>query len=139
MNGDLTVGAEYNYNGLHDRMLGYHRDMQQKVHVVGAYAQNEWKNDQWSVLVGARLEKHNLLEKPVCTPRATVRYTPIEGLVFRMGYSSGYRAPQAYDEDLHVAAVGGEVSLITLDPNLRPEYSHSATLSVDWYRAFGRW
>lgn len=139
MNGDLTVGAEYNYNGLHDRMLGYHRDMQQKVHVVGAYAQNEWKNDQWSVLVGARLEKHNLLEKPVCTPRATVRYTPIEGLVFRMGYSSGYRAPQAYDEDLHVAAVGGEVSLITLDPNLRPEYSHSATLSADWYRAFGRW
>ena len=139
MNGDLTVGAEYNYNGLHDRMLGYHRDMQQKVHVVGAYAQNEWKNDQWSVLVGARLEKHNLLEKPVCTPRATVRYTPIEGLVFRMGYSSGYRAPQAYDEDLHVAAVGGEVSLITLDTNLRPEYSHSATLSADWYRAFGRW
>lgn len=23
MNGDLTIGAEYNYNGLHDRMLGY--------------------------------------------------------------------------------------------------------------------
>lgn len=139
MKGDLTVGAEYNYNGLNDRMLGYHRELNQKVHVVGVYAQNEWKNDQWSVLVGARLEKHNLLTKPVCTPRATFRYTPIEGLVLRAGYSSGYRAPQAYDEDLHVAAVGGNVSLITLDPNLKPEYSHSATLSADWYHQWGKW
>lgn len=139
MNGDLTVGAEYTYNGLHDKMLGYHRDMIQNVHVAGVYAQNEWKNEQWSVLVGARLEKHNFLKNVVCTPRATFRYTPISGFVLRAGYSSGYRAPQAYDEDLHVAAVGGEVSLITLAPNLKPEYSHSATLSADWYSQFGKW
>lgn len=139
MNGDLSVGAEYTYNGLHDRMLGYNRDIRQDVHVAGIYAQNEWKNKKWSVLIGARLEKHNLLTKPVCNPRATVRYTPIDGLVLRVGYSSGYRAPQAYEEDLHVAAVNGAVSLISLDPNLRPEYSHSATASVDWYRRFGKW
>lgn len=139
MKGDLTVGAEYTYNGLYDRMLGYNREMNQKVHIAGAYVQNEWKNEQWSVLIGARVEKHNLLRNPVVNPRATFRYTPIEGLVFRAGYSSGYRAPQAYDEDLHVAAVGGAVSLIFLDPNLRPEYSHSATLSADWYKQFGKW
>ena len=139
MKGDLTVGAEYTYNGLYDRMLGYNREMNQKVHIAGAYVQNEWKNEQWSVLIGARVEKHNLLRNPVVNPRATFRYTPIEGLVFRAGYSSGYRAPQAYDEDLHVAAVGGAVSLISLDPNLHPEYSHSATLSADWYKQFGKW
>ena len=139
MNGDLSVGAEYTYNGLHDKMVGYNRDIKQDVHVVGAYAQNEWKNEQWSILLGARLEKHNLLTSPVCNPRATLRYTPVRGLVLRAGYSSGYRAPQAYDEDLHVAAVGGQVSLITLDPKLRPEYSHSATLSADWYKQFGHW
>ena len=137
--GDLSAGTEYTFNALHDRMLGYHRDLIQDVHVMGVYAQNEWKGEQWSVLVGARLEKHNFLTNPICTPRATFRYTPVEGLVLRAGYSSGYRAPQAYDEDLHVAAVGGEVSLITLDPQLRPEYSHSATLSADWYRQFGKW
>lgn len=139
MNGDLSVGGEYTYNGLHDRMTGYNRDLKQDVHVAGVYAQNEWHNTQWSVLIGARLEKHNLLTRPVCTPRATVRYTPIEGLILRAGYSSGYRAPQTYDEDLHVAAVGGAVSLISLDPNLRPEYSHSATASIDFYRTFGHW
>lgn len=139
MVGDLTIGAEYNYNGLNDKMLGYHREINQHVHVVGGYVQNEWKNTQWSILLGARLEKHNLLKNVVVNPRASFRYTPIEGLVFRAGYSSGYRAPQAYDEDLHVAAVGGNVSLIALDPNLKPEYSHSATLSVDWYKQFGKW
>lgn len=137
--GDLTVGAEYTFNGLHDRMVGYNRDISQNVHVVGAYAQNEWKQENWSVLVGARMEKHNLLKTVVCNPRATFRYTPLDGLVLRTGYSSGYRAPQTYDEDLHVAAVGGNVSLIRLDPNLKPEYSHSATLSADWYRQFGHW
>jgi outer membrane receptor for ferrienterochelin and colicins len=137
--GDLSVGAEYTFNRLHDRMVGYNRDIRQDVHVVGVYAQNEWKQEQWSVLVGARVEKHNLLKSVVCAPRATFRYTPIDGLVFRAGYSSGYRAPQTYDEDLHVAAVGGNVSLISLDPNLRPEYSHSATMSADWYRRFGSW
>ena len=139
MNGDLTVGAEYTYNGLQDKMLGYSRNMNQQVHLVGVYAQNEWKNDRWSVLLGARVEKHNMLRNVVCTPRATVRYTPLDGLVLRLGYSSGYRAPQAYDEDLHVAAVGGGVSLITLDPNLKPEYSHSATASADWYKNVGIW
>ena len=139
MPADLSVGAEYSYNGLHDRMLGYGRDFSQIVHLYGGYVQNEWKNEKWSVLVGARLEKHNMLSRPVCTPRATVRFTPMQGIILRAGYSAGYRAPQAYDEDLHVAAVGGEVSLISLDPNLKPEYSHSATLSGDFYHNFGAW
>lgn len=137
--GDLTVGAEYTYNGMQDKMVGYNRNMDQRVHVVGGYAQNEWHNDIFSALLGVRVEKHNLLKNVVATPRATFRYTPLNGLVLRAGYSSGYRAPQAYDEDLHVAAVGGGVSLIDLDPNLRPEYSHSATASVDYYHCWGKW
>ena len=139
MDGDLSVGGEYTYNGLHDQMLGYGRNLLQDVHIAGGYAENEWHNTAWSVLIGVRLEKHNLLKTPVCTPRAQVRFTPAEGVILRTGYSSGYRAPQAYDEDLHVAAVGGQVSLISLDPNLRPEYSHSATASIDFYRSFDKW
>ena len=57
----------------------------------------------------------------------------------RLSYASGYRAPQIYEEDLHVGAVGGEVSLISLDENLRPEYSHSVSGSVDLYKRFGKW
>ena len=139
MPADLSVGAEYSYNYLHDIILGYDRDMHQKVHLYGGYVQNEWKNEKWGVLVGGRLEKHNMLQSPVFSPRANLRYTPIPGVILRATYSGGYRAPQAYDEDLHVAAVGGEVSLISLDKNLKPEYSHSASISADLYRSFGAW
>lgn len=139
LSGDLSVGAEYTFNRLHDKMLGYGRDLLQKVHIGGGYLQNEWKNEQVSVLIGARLEKHNLLDKLVFSPRANLRYTPVKDLILRLTYASGYRAPQAYDEDLHVGAVGGEVSLISLAPDLKPEYSHSLSGSVDFYHRFGNW
>lgn len=139
MPADLSAGVEYTYDGLHDKMIGYGRDLRQKTHLYGGYLQNEWKNEMWSLLIGGRLEKHNMLKKPVFTPRLNVRYTPVKGVILRTSYSGGYRAPQAYDEDLHVAAVGGEVSIISLDPNLKPEHSHSVSLSTDLYKRFGSW
>ena len=139
MNADLSAGAEHSYNQLRDQILGYDRNTLQRVHLGGGYVQNEWKNKQWSILIGGRLEQHSLLEKPVFSPRANVRYTPIDPIILRVSYASGYRAPQIYEEDLHVGAVGGEVSLITLDENLKPEYSHSVSGSVDLYKRFGKW
>ena len=146
MNADLSAGAEYSYNQLRDQILGYDRNTLQRVHLGGGYIQNEWKNRQWSILVGGRLEQHSLLDKPVFSPRANVRYSPlancqspIADLILRLSYASGYRAPQIYEEDLHVGAVGGEVSLISLDENLKPEYSHSISGSVDMYKRFGKW
>lgn len=139
LTGDISAGAEYTYNRLHDRMLGYGRDLTQNVKIAGGYVQNEWKNEQLSILLGARLEKHNLLDNVVFSPRANLRYTPVKDVILRLTYASGYRAPQAYDEDLHVGAVGGEVSLISLAPDLKPEYSHSVSGSVDLYHRFGQW
>lgn len=139
LKGDISAGLEYTFNHLHDRILGYGRDMRQDVKIAGGYLQNEWKNQQISILVGARIEKHNMLNNVVLSPRANIRYTPVDDVIFRISYASGYRAPQAYDEDLHVGAVGGEVSLISIDPNLKPEYSHSISGSADLYHHFGKW
>ena len=139
MNADLSAGAEYSFNQLRDQILGYDRNTLQRVHLGGGYVQNEWKNKQWSILVGGRLEQHSLLDKPVFSPRANIRYTPIDPIILRVSYASGYRAPQIYEEDLHVGAVGGEVSLISLDENFKPEYSHSISGSIDMYKRFGKW
>ena len=133
----LTGGVEYTYDYLNDAMLGYDRIIDQTSTCVGGYLQNEMKNDKLGVLVGVRVDKHNKIRRVIASPRANIRYAPIEELAFRVSYSSGYRAPQAYDEDLHVTAVGGEVTLISLDPNLRPEYSHSVSGSADLYQKFG--
>ncbi|HIZ26822.1 TonB-dependent receptor [Barnesiella sp. An55] len=137
MPADLTAGIEYNYDKLHDEMKGYHRSTRQKVHIESAFLQNEWKNDRWSFLVGGRLDKHNLIGHVIFSPRANVRFNPTPNVNLRASYSSGFRAPQTYDEDLHVAAVGGEGTIIQQAANLKEEKSHSFSLSADMYRRFG--
>ena len=136
MPSELAGGIEYNFNRLEDIMLGYDRNILQAIHIIGSFLQNEWKNKLLTLSLGVRLDKHSMMKQAVVSPRASVRYTPIEGVILRASYASGYRAPQAYQEDLHVAAVGGSVSLITIDPDLKPEYSHSVNASVDLTKKF---
>ncbi|SEG01604.1 TonB-dependent receptor [Parabacteroides chinchillae] len=137
MPAEFTGGLEYNYDRLKDEMLGYHRVVDQTVHIGSLFLQNEWKNDRWSFLVGGRFDKHNLMDHVIFSPRANVRFNPVEDINLRLSYSSGFRAPQAFDEDLHVAAVGGDVAIIQLDPDLKEERSNSVSASVDFYHRFG--
>jgi outer membrane receptor for ferrienterochelin and colicins len=137
MPAELTTGAENSVNELEDIMLGYDRTIAQNVNTISTYAQNEWKNKKLSLLFGLRFDKHNLIQDPILSPRINFRYTPNELLSLRASYSSGFRAPQAFDEDLHVTAVGGNVALIQLDPDLETEKSQSYSGSVDINRTFG--
>ncbi len=137
MPAELTVGAEYSFDDLSDRSLGYDMATDQTVHIVGAYFQNEWKTKKWSLLLGGRLDKHNLVDNPIFSPRVNVRFNPTESVNLRASYAGGYRAPQAFDEDMHIAVVGGERVRIRLADNLREERSHSVSLSADLYRQFG--
>ena len=133
----FTGGMEYSYDDLQDRMLGYNRAISQTVHIGSLFAQNEWKNHYWSVLIGGRLDKHNLMNHVIFSPRANLRYNPTDDVNLRLSCSNGFRAPQAFDEDLHVTAVGGDVALIQLSPNLKEEKSQSLSASADLYHRFG--
>ena len=135
----FTGGVEYQSNSLHDVMTGYHRYMQQDVRIAGGFVQNEWRLNRWTMLVGARLDKHNLIDHPIFSPRVNFLYKPNDNLQARLTYSTGFRAPQAYDEDLHVTAVGGEGVQIRLADGLREERSNSFSGSVDWSFPMGHW
>ncbi|MGL4852543.1 MAG: TonB-dependent receptor [Phocaeicola sp.] len=139
MPADLTGGLEYTKDNLNDEMWGYNRYIKQNVNIASAFLQNEWKTKEWSFLVGGRLDKHNLLSKPVFSPRANVRFNPNENINFRASYSYGFRAPQAFDEDFHIENVGGTVGVIRLADDLKQENSQSISLSADLYRTWGSW
>ncbi len=132
-------GFEYQNNSMHDVMLGYDRDMKQDVRIAGAFVQNEWRMRQLTMLVGLRMDKHNLIDKLIFSPRVNFLYKPMDKLQVRATYSTGFRAPQAYDEDLHVTAVGGEGVQIRLADDLREERSNSFSGSVDWSFNVGHW
>ena len=133
----FTAGLEYQNDNLHDVMTGYNRDLRQEVRIASAFVQNEWKMDKFSLLAGFRLDDHNLIDNPIFSPRVNMLYKPSDKLQARLTWSTGFRAPQAYDEDLHVTAVGGEGVLIRLADGLKPEKSNSFSGSIDWTANIG--
>ena len=137
MPAELTVGAEFLHNKLEDKMLGYGRQIEQEINTASLFAQNEWKNDDLSLLVGARMDKVNIIDNPVISPRLNFRYSITPIIIARASYSTGFRAPQTFDEDLHVSAVGGGGAIIFQDENLKTEKSQSISASGDFYHNFG--
>jgi outer membrane receptor for ferrienterochelin and colicins len=55
----------------------------------------------------------------------------------RFTYAKGFRAPQAFDEDLHICGVGGEAKFIRLAGN-QSETFKSFSGSFDLYHRFGK-
>lgn len=137
MPSQFVGGLEYSYNRLHDITVGYNHDILQNVNIYSAYAQNEWRDNRWGFLIGARLDKHSLIKNVIVSPRANIRYNPSDKFNFRLSYSTGFRSPQAYDEDFHVAIVGGERVVTILAPGLKQESSNSFSASADIYLPIG--
>lgn len=136
---DLTAGVEYNRDRLKDNMWGYNRYTEQTVNIYSGFLQNEWKNERWGFLLGGRLDKHNLVDHVIFSPRANLRFNPTKDVNVRLSYSSGFRAPQAFDEDMHIENVGGTVSMIERAKGLKEEKSRSLSASADMYHRFGAW
>lgn len=137
MPSELIAGLEYSHNRLHDVTIGYGHNILQNIDIYSGYLQNEWRNDKWGFLIGARVDKHSLIKNPIFSPRVNIRFNPSRNANFRLSYSTGFRSPQAYDEDFHVAIVGGERVVTVLAPGLKQESSQSISASVDLYHTLG--
>ena len=133
MPASLTGGLEYLGSELDD-VSGYRTEsIRQRSRTATAFAQNEWVNNQWSFLIGGRLDKNNLVDNLIFSPRGNIRFNANENLNFRVSYSEGFRAPQLFDEDLHVDIAGGEQIVRRLSEDLDAEQSRSISGSVDMY------
>ena len=133
----ISIGAEVLSNNMEDEMLGYNRIINQDITVSSAFLQSEFSGNKAHLSLGMRADKHNLINKVMFSPRASFRYNILKDINLRAAYSAGFRGPQAFDEDLHITAVGGDVMLIQLDPDLVPERSNSVTASVDYNGIIG--
>lgn len=138
MPSEFILGTEYNHDKLTDEIIGYEHFLSQKAQIASIYAQNEWKNQIWSFLIGGRVDKHNLLEHAIFSPRVNLRFNPNSNINIRLSYAGGFRAPQTFDEDLHVTMVGGERLVTRLAKDLKEERSHSYSFSTDFYHTFGK-
>nr|WP_299339223.1 TonB-dependent receptor [Allomuricauda sp.] len=143
----FTAGAEYNLSTTEDQIPGYNRLIDQTVNTLGGYAQYEWKpTDRFTTLFGARLDNVSVdgdytvggiareldLSQTALSPRLTLSYQISDELRLRAGYARGFRAPQTFNEDLHISSVGGEPQFVILSDDLDTEFSNAFTGSLNY-------
>lgn len=144
---NLVLGGEFNLNDTEDEIPGYNRLIDQNVANYGVYAQYKHKFfDRLTALAGIRLDHVVVdglyevqdisrtvdLDQTALSPRVTMAYDITKNHKLRAGYARGFRAPQAFNEDLHISSVGGEQLFVILSEDLETEYSDAFTLSYDW-------
>jgi outer membrane receptor for ferrienterochelin and colicins len=132
-----TVGVQYQYEKLEDEQPAYNRLTDETVRNTGVLSQLEWDfASKWNLVAGGRLDFNSAVEDPIFSPRLALKYNPIEDLAIRTAYSSGFRAPQVFDEDLHITQAGGTAQVIRNAPGLKEESSHSISLGAEWKPSF---
>lgn len=132
----FTFGTEYVSDKVFDEIASYNYLIDQHTKDFGTFVQSDWEIlPSLDLLSGVRFDKHNLVDKIVVSPRIALLYKYKTETQFRLSYGTGFRAPQAFDTDLHIAFAGGGVSRVIYDPNLIEERSKSFSGSINYDKA----
>lgn len=132
----ITFGADYKLESIED---GSVRNIENKLSHdyknFGIYIQDNLhflKDESLELVVGARADKHSELVNFVFSPRLSVKYALDYGFNLRASYSSGFKAPQIFDEDLHIESMEGKQRRIRNADNLKEEKSNSFTVGAEY-------
>jgi outer membrane receptor for ferrienterochelin and colicins len=164
-NSSLVVGIENIHGNLLDKKLGapiFGEDdgetiivgnnphtivSDQSLNTTGLFAQYNIRYDRFTASVGARLDNYRVFNAQseneedktgtVLSPRVSLMYDVAKPLQARLTYSQGYRAPQIFDEDLHIETSGLRRVITVNDPDLIQETSHSIMASLDYNKLIG--
>ena len=132
----LTFGSEYISDQVFDEIRSYNYEVDQHTKDFGTFLQSDWEIlPSLNLLSGIRMDVHNLISKTLFSPRLALLYKLKNTTQFRLSYGTGFRAPQAFDTDLHIAFAGGGVSRVIYDQNLKEERSKSWSTSVNYDKA----
>ncbi|MDP2542881.1 TonB-dependent receptor [Tenacibaculum discolor] len=143
-NNVLTLGGEFVQDDVFDIIEAYEYKVDQLTQNFGFFFQSDWEvNKQLNLLTGIRYDNHKLnalkqdgtkktIVNNVASPRVSLLFKPFENIQIRGTWGTGFRAPQAFDTDLHIAFAGGGVSRVLLSDDLKRERSNSYTLSFNY-------
>ncbi|MDC1106344.1 TonB-dependent receptor [Prolixibacteraceae bacterium] len=147
INTDLTVGIENTGDNLNDNKIDKTAPnnplktniTDQTLNTTGAFAQLEFKSSRATLSLGGRYDHFNVLDNiekksavpsgNVFSPRLSIKYDITKWSQLRGSVSTGYRAPQVFNEDLHIEVSQARKVIHVNDPNLKQESSVSYTAS----------
>lgn len=129
----LTIGAEYLYDDVFDQIQSYNYILDQTASSGGLFIQSDWEVlENLTLLTGLRMDLHNYVDHLIFNPRVSLLYKYKDYTQVRASWASGFRAPQAFDADMHIAFAGGGISRIILADDLMEERSNSFSGSVNF-------
>jgi outer membrane receptor for ferrienterochelin and colicins len=129
----LTFGAEYLTDDVFDEIEAYNYLIDQNTGNFGFFAQSDWEVfRKLNILTGLRADKHNFVDEIIVNPRVSLLYKPNDNAQLRLSWSTGFRAPQAFDADMHIAFAGGGIQTVSLAEDLKEERSQSLSTSLNW-------
>lgn len=132
-NNTFTFGAEYVVDDIFDEIQAYNYLIDQNSKNIGAFAQSDWEiTRKTTLLAGVRADKHNFVDILILNPRISLLFKPNLNTQLRASWSTGFRAPQAFDADMHIAFAGGGIQTISLADDLTEERSQSTSASINW-------
>jgi outer membrane receptor for ferrienterochelin and colicins len=134
----LSWGLQYNRSDIEDIQPAYNREIDDAFSYTGVYIQDDWSPfDKVNFISGIRVDKHSEINKIIPSPRLAVLYEPTSDFRLRSSVATGFRAPQVFDEDLHLSIVGGEATIIRNSANLKEERSISYQLGGEYTPVVG--
>ena len=115
--------------------------------ISGLFAQYEFEVKKTKIAIGGRYDHYEIEDRSksdgeikkgnVFSPRISLMQEITKELQARVSYSNGYRAPQIFDEDLHIETSGSRQVLHKNDPSLKQETSNSYMVSLDYNGLIG--
>jgi len=132
---NFTAGAQYYSDLLDDKSVKNPTYYINNTYTnKGFYFQDDFTlfNNLLNFVIGARVDKHSEISEPVYSPRVNAKYELLSGLNLRLGYSTGFKAPQTFDEDLHIESLGGNQRVVRNAQNLQPEKSHTVSGGIQY-------
>ena len=151
INSKMIMGLDHKYSFLNDIKLGVNGEnntniSNQQVNILGSFVQYEFKTGIMKIGAGTRFDYYNIKDLSnenkditgnVLSPRANILLDLTDYFQFRLSYAQGYRAPQIYDEDLHIETSGARRITHSNSDNLKQETSHSFNGSLKYANIFG--
>lgn len=140
-----VFGIDNTNDNLRDVKLGAEGEenvtlFDQYSNTLGTFVQQDWKTEKVNFSLGLRYDYYwikdteSVSDNPsggVLVPRAGLLYKLTPDLRFRVGYARGYRAPQVFNEDLHVDLVNATRVETRNSPDLKQETSNAYTASFN--------
>jgi len=148
----IIAGIENNRETLQDDKIGYY-DIDTDTHIpnqrvadqesssLGLFGEYQYTWNKLKATLGLRWDNYEVankaysdadIEGDILLPRATLLYSFSDDLQGRISYAAGYRAPQIFDEDLHVNSSANMQIKHENAPGLKEETSSTYNASLDY-------